>query len=141
MKLPQNCDLNLEFQLLLAGSDDENYKQELEKLVKINNLDDYVIFENHYENIDNFFEKIDLFLFLTESEGFGLIVLEAIENNVPVVCSNIEPLSEFVDDSYKTLVNRENTKEIADFVNKIMKNSNLLKKIQLKQKSKIQKNS
>ena len=132
-------DLNLEFKLLLAGSDDENYKQELEKLVKINNLDDYVIFENHYENIDNFFEKIDLFLFLTESEGFGLIVLEAIENNVPVVCSNIEPLSEFVDDSYKTLVNRENTKEIADFVNKIMKNSNLLKKIQLKQKSKIQK--
>ena len=66
-------------------------------------------------------------------------MLEAIENNVPVVCSNIEPLSEFVDDSYKTLVNRENTKEIADFVNKIMKNSNLLKKIQLKQKSKIQK--
>ena len=132
-------DLNLEFKLLLVGSDDENYKQELEKLVKINNLDDYVIFENHYENIDNFFEKIDLFLFLTESEGFGLIVLEAIENNVPVVCSNIEPLSEFVDDSYKTLVNRENTKEIADFVNKIMKNSNLLKKIQLKQKSKIQK--
>ena len=127
-------DLNLEFKLLLAGSDDENYKQELEKLVKINNLDDYVIFENHYENIDNFFEKIDLFLFLTESEGFGLIVLEAIENNVPVVCSNIEPLSEFVDDSYKTLVNRENTKEIADFVNKVMKNSNLLKKIQLKQK-------
>ena len=132
-------DLNLDFKLLLAGSDDENYKQKLQNIVKINNLDDYVIFEEHYENIDNFFEKIDLFLFLTESEGFGLVVLEAIENNIPVVCSNIEPLSEFVDDSYKTLVNRENTDDIANLVFNIMKDTDLIKQIQLKQKSKIKK--
>lgn len=132
-------DLNLDFKLLLAGSDDENYKQELENLVNTNDLNDYVIFENHYENIEIFFEKIDLFLFLTESEGFGLVVLEAIENNIPVVCSNIEPLSEFVENSYKTLVNRENTEEIANFVYKIMNDIDLIKQIQIKQKSKIKK--
>ena len=86
-----------------------------------------------------FFEKIDLFLFLTESEGFGLVVLEAIENNIPVVCSNIEPLSEFVENSYKTLVNRENTEEIANFVYKILIDDDLIKQIQLKQKNKIKK--
>ena len=132
-------DLNLDFKLLLAGSDDENYKQKLENLVDENNLNDYIIFENHYENIEIFFEKIDLFLFLTESEGFGLVVLEAIENNIPVVCSNIEPLSEFVENSYKTLVNRDNTGEIANFVYKILNDDDLIKQIQLKQKNKIKK--
>ena len=132
-------DLNLDFKLLLAGSDDENYKQKLENLVDVNTLNDYIIFENHYENIEIFFEKIDLFLFLTESEGFGLVVLEAIENNIPVVCSNIEPLSEFVENSYKTLVNRENTGEIASFVYKILNDDDLIKQIQIKQKNKITK--
>ena len=80
-----------------------------------------------------------MFLFLTESEGFGLVVLEAIENNIPVVCSNIEPLSEFVENSYETLVNRENTEEIANFVYKILKDDRLIKQIQLKQKNKIKK--
>ena len=80
-----------------------------------------------------------MFLFLTESEGFGLVVLEAIENNIPVVCSNIEPLSEFVENSYETLVNRENTEEIANFVYKILKDDKLIKQIQLKQKNKIKK--
>ena len=37
-------DLNLDFKLLLAGSDDENYKQKLENLVDVNNLNDYIIF-------------------------------------------------------------------------------------------------
>ena len=124
---------------MLAGSDDENYKQKLENLVDVNNLNDYIIFEDHYENIEIFFEKIDLFLFLTESEGFGLVVLEAIENNIPVVCSNIEPLSEFVENSYKTLVNRENTGEIANFVYKILNDDDLIKQIQLKQKNKVKK--
>ncbi len=132
-------DLNLDFKLILAGSDDEDYKKKLENMVKNNNLDSYVYFENHYENIDNFFAKIDLFLFLTESEGFGLIVLEAIENNIPVICSNIEPLSEFVDNTYHTLVDRENTKEIANFVKNIMEDNELSKQIQLKQKHKIKK--
>ena len=54
-----------------------------------------VLLHYHYSNIEEFFSKIDLFLFLSESEGFGLVVLEAIQNNTPVVCSNIEPLSEF----------------------------------------------
>ena len=80
-----------------------------------------------------------MFLFLTESEGFGLVVLEAIENNIPVVCSNIEPLSEFVENSYKTLVNRDNTGDIANFVYKILNDDDLIKQIQIKQKNKIRK--
>ena len=125
---------------MLAGSDDENYKQKLENLVDVNNLNDYIIFENHYENIEIFL-KNRFVPILTESEGFGLVVLEAIENNIPVVCSNIEPLSEFVENSYKTLVNRDNTGDIANFVYKILNDDDLIKQIQINKKIKLEKNS
>ena len=107
--------------------------------IETKNLLDYIKQISIDENIEIFFEKIDLFLFLTESEGFGLVVLEAIENNIPVVCSNIEPLSEFVENSYKTLVNRDNTGDIANFVYKILNDDDLIKQIQIKQKNKITK--
>ena len=128
---------NLDFKLLFAGSDDINYKKTLIAKVKKQGLENHVSFHNHFENIEDFFSKIDLFMFLSESEGFGLIVLEAIENNTPVICSNIEPLSEFVDNSYNTLVNPKNFNDIANLTTKILVNSIFKNKVQTKQKQKI----
>ena len=53
---------------------------------------------------------------MSESEGFGLVVLEAIENNVAVVCSDISPLNEFVENVSGCLVNREQPEKIADVI-------------------------
>tara|TARA_B100000073_G_C23709175_1_gene563545 strand:- start:566 stop:1648 length:1083 start_codon:yes stop_codon:yes gene_type:complete len=130
-------ELNPNYKFLLAGSDDQNYKSELQDLIENKNLVDMVLLHDHYSNIEEFFSKIDLFLFLSESEGFGLVVLEAIQNNTPVVCSNIEPLSEFVDNSHGTLVDRNNVQEIANLINSIFSSDELLNKIQIKQKNKI----
>jgi|TARA_B100001093_G_scaffold425695_1_gene419289 glycosyltransferase involved in cell wall biosynthesis len=128
---------NLDYKLIFAGSDDINYKKTLVEKVKEQGLEEYVFFHNHYENIEDFFSKIDLFLFLSESEGFGLVVLEAIENNTPVICSNIEPLSEFVDNSFNTLVNPNNFNDIATLAAKILDDKNFKNKVQTKQKEKI----
>ncbi len=129
--------MNPNYKFLLAGSDDQNYKTELQDLIEDKNLVDTVLLQDHYSNIEEFFSKIDLFLFLSESEGFGLVVLEAIQNNIPVVCSDIEPLSEFVDNSNGTLVDRNNVEEIANLINSIFSNDELLDEIQKKQKNKI----
>ena len=128
---------NIDFQLLFAGSDDINYKKTLVDIVNQRGIEDQVSFHNHYELIDEFFSQIDLFLFLSESEGFGLIVLEAIENNIPVICSNIEPLSEFVDNTYETLVDSTNSEKIANLTKNILENEDFRSKVQTKQKEKI----
>ena len=126
---------NINFKLLLAGSDDEGYLSTIKKLISDYNLSDIVDIRNHYKNIDDFFEELDLFLFLSSSEGFGLVVLEAIENNVTVICSDISPLNEFVNGTEGSLVNRENTEHIADLVEKYASdNKFLLKKVQKEQK-------
>ena len=126
---------NIDFKLLFAGSDDEGYLSTIKKLISDYHLSDIVDIRNHYENIDEFFEEIDLFLFLSSSEGFGLVVLEAIENNVTVICSDISPLNEFVNGTEGSLVNRENSEHIADLVEKYASdNKFLLKKVQREQK-------
>jgi|TARA_B110000008_G_scaffold85787_1_gene87543 glycosyltransferase involved in cell wall biosynthesis len=128
---------NVNFNLIFAGSDDINYKNTLIDLVNKKGIQDYVSFHDHYEMIDDFFSKIDLFLFLSDSEGFGLVVLEAIENNTPVICSNIAPLSEFVDNTHGTLVDSKNFKEVANLVKKILEDEDFKKEVQKKQKEKI----
>jgi len=127
------------FKLVLAGSDDINYKKSLKKKTKELKINKFVEFKESYQNIDDFFSEIDLFLFLSESEGFGLIVLEAIENGIPVVCSNISPLNEFVDNGNLTLVDRDNSDEIADKLIEIFSSDELYTKIQTDQKTKVEK--
>ena len=131
----------VEFNLKLAGSDDVGYLKNIKSSIIEYDLEDYVEIYDHFSNIDEFFEKIDLFLFLSESEGFGLVVLEAIENNVAVVCSNISPLDEFVENVSDCLVDRDNPKVIASLIKKYFKdNQKELNTIKKLQKEKIVKN-
>ena len=77
-------------------------------------------------------------MFLTESEGFGLIVLEARENNVSVICSDIDSLSEFVLNNNNALVNRDNTYEIATVIKSYFNDGgNLLTKVRSEQRNSV----
>ena len=130
-------ELGVNFTLKLAGSDDEGYLETIKKLIQDYDLVENVEIYDHFGNIEEFFEEIDLFLFLSSSEGFGLVVLEAIENNVPVICSDISPLNEFVMDVSGTLVDREKTEEIANRIANITKNPTRFVEINKKQRKNI----
>ena len=127
--------LNVNFKLKLAGSDDEGYVENIKTMIQEYQLEENIEIFDHYSNIDDFFSQLDLFLFLSESEGFGLVVLEAIENNVAVVCSNISPLNEFVINTENCLVERENTQEIANILRDYFDNEQeKLDQVQTRQK-------
>lgn len=110
------------FNLKLAGSDDEGYLSTVRSMINEFGLEENVEIFNHFSNIDDFFEQIDLFLFLSSSEGFGLVVLEAIENNTAVICSNISPLNEFVPNINECLVDRNNTERTAQIIQSFFEN-------------------
>ena len=123
------------FKLRLAGSDDIGYLKDIRKKINDYDLENFVEVLPHFSNIEDFFCDIDLFLFLSESEGFGLIALEAIECNTAVMCSNISPLNEFVLDYENSLVDRNDTKNIAKLVkNYFDNNQKVLKNVQKNQK-------
>ncbi len=108
------------FYLHLAGPDDIGYKEELLSLVKDNNLYDHVIFHDEFQNIYDFFDLIDTFIFLSESEGFGLVLLEAMSYGVPIVCSDISPINEFVDSATGILVDRNDIDSITGEITSLL---------------------
>ncbi len=108
------------FYLHLAGPDDIGYKEELLSLVKDNNLYDHVIFHDEFQNIYDFFDLVDAFIFLSESEGFGLVLLEAMSYGVPIVCSDISPINEFVDSTTGILVDRNDIDSITGEITSLL---------------------
>jgi glycosyltransferase involved in cell wall biosynthesis len=74
------------FQLFIFGDGPEKYK--LKNLVKINSLQTKVRFFSYTENLDKFYLKSDLFINSSHFEGFPNSVVEAINFNLPVICSN-----------------------------------------------------
>ncbi len=55
----------------------------------------------------------DALVFPSLTEGFGLVVLEALASGVPVVTSAIAPFTEYLDDACAVLVDPHDTKSIA----------------------------
>jgi glycosyltransferase-like protein len=56
----------------------------------------------------------DAFLFPSTTEGWGLVVLEAIASGLPVVTANRPPFTEFLTSEQAFLVDPESAEEIAD---------------------------
>ena len=125
------------FQLHLAGPDDEGYKEVLSKISNESGLEDFIVFHNEYENIYDFFDQIDIFIFLSESEGFGLVLLEAMAYGLPIVASDIAPINEFVDDETGILVNRSDSVEISNQVQRLLKSAELRKEMARNQITKV----
>ncbi|GIR20712.1 hypothetical protein CM15mP35_09730 [bacterium] len=59
----------VQFNLKLAGSDDEGYLKHIKNIITKYDLNDQVKIFDQFPNIEDFFSEIDLFLFLSESEG------------------------------------------------------------------------
>lgn len=90
---------NIEFTIIGDGNEKEN----LINLVKLFKLETKIKFlgnlprEKVYENLN----KSDVFLFSSLSEGFGLVIAEALNLKVPVITNNIPVMKEI-------LVNKKN---------------------------------
>ena len=129
--------LGFSFKLHLAGSDDIGYKKELKLLVNKKELQEIVEFHDEFEDIYEFFDLINIFIFLSESEGFGLVLLEAMSYGVPIICSDIPPINEFVDAETGILVDRNDTKSIAEKIIQLFSNPEKLLTMKENQKRKV----
>lgn len=76
---------------------DENYKADINKETKR-----HIHFHKFIKNNDDMYRLIsnaEMFLFLSLIEGFGLPPIEAMQLDVPVICSNTSSLPEVVGDA------------------------------------------
>lgn len=75
-----------------------------EKVILINQAESLVVtdrclFCGFQENAVRYFRYFDYFIMPSRSEGFGLALIEAVQQRVPVICSDLKVFKELLSDS------------------------------------------
>lgn len=82
--------------LLIAGSDPSGYAKEMKKLVGELQVGHAVDIQGFCDTLFDFLRRLDVFAFASVSEGFGIVLLEAMAVGLPVVASDIYPRNHIV---------------------------------------------
>lgn len=114
---------NINIELLIFGSPTVNepeaqlYFQKIKDTVKQNRLENRVHFVDFNEDVALFYNAIDIFVLATESETYGMVTIEAMLSELPVIATNSGGTPEILGfGKYGTLYKYNN---IDDFINKI----------------------
>jgi glycosyltransferase involved in cell wall biosynthesis len=86
--------------MIVGGGELEN---ELKELSRDLGVAPYVIWVGRTQDVRPFLKTMDVFCLTTTYEGFGLVLLEAIEAQIPIVASNNSSIPEVLGQQYKYL--------------------------------------
>ena len=99
---------------------------ELEKLIRVNNLQETAFLKGRIPNdeVPIALNNMDVFCITSNSESFGVSVVEAMACEVPVIATKVDGFMEVMEDG-KTgiLVEKKNVEEITQALEKLLKNS------------------
>jgi L-malate glycosyltransferase len=96
---------NSNYAFIIIG--DGNELSVLRKLSARLKIADRIIFSGFRKNADIYFRHFDFFVMPSKSEGFGLALVEAVREQVPVICSDIPVFRELFTADEVTFFNAE----------------------------------
>jgi glycosyltransferase involved in cell wall biosynthesis len=76
------------------------------------------------ENVDNYLQLFDSFVLTSVYEGFGLVLLEAANADLPIVASNISAIPEVLGSDHKYLATAGNPVEFAAMIKDSLNDKN-----------------
>jgi len=106
--------------LVIVG--EGNLRNEMEIFSKKLGIAKKVIWYGKTSRVSEFIDSIDLFLFTSVYEGFGLVLLEAMAAKVPIVATKISAIPEVMGNKYIYLAEAG---DVSDFASKMISVSNL----------------
>ena len=95
-------------------------KQTLIKMCKKLKIENNVIWLGRTEHIKEFLSKIDLFIFASKGEGFGLVLLEAMLANKPILAAKNSAIPEVLGVNYKGLFSTDDYQLLSDKIIELM---------------------
>lgn len=119
--------INPKSRLFLIGSSSgmERYHQEITELVNYLELDDvYIMGHVSFNEILAYYKIADLFISMSEHEGFCVPLLEAMQFKIPILAYKSSAVGETLANG-GFLVDEKNYKYIAELINIILTNENL----------------
>ena len=97
-------------------------EQELKEMVRKMELVDAVEFLGRSEHIYEFLNQLDVFILTSKYEGFGMVLLEAMDSGAPIVAANNSAIPEVLGESFPGLCETGN---IEDFTKKVLNLRNI----------------
>ncbi len=117
--------------LILAGADSLNYKKTVESLIKVNGVEDRVIFTGLLEGAARAaaFKSADMFVLSSLAENFGMAVAEAMYFGLPVIITKYVGISPEIAKNSAGIVIEKKEKDLAEAILKILNNPDMAKKM------------
>ena len=123
-------ELKNEFQnlhLVLTGViKKEKLKEEIDDLIKQYGLSEKVSFLGYVsdENLDLIYQKAQMLVFPSSFEGFGIPIIEAFRNKLPVIAADNTSITEVVGNA-GLLFETNNKEECREYIEKVLTDKNL----------------
>ena len=81
--------------VIIGGHGDEKYIKKLKSILN-EEVNKYVDFLGFVDDRDDYFNKVDIFVFPSYSEGLGLVLLEAMSYSKVCITRNIMPMKKYI---------------------------------------------
>jgi len=131
---------NINAYFFVAG--DGPFKEELQKMIESLNLKDRFFLLGYRNDIPSFLRNLDLFVLPSHEEGFGISVIEALNEGISIIATKVGGIPEIIQDGVEgILVEKENSEELANAIEKILKDEKLRKNMSVKGKESAKKYS
>lgn len=129
-----------EIKLVLVGETSPNGNKKvlksLTKYIKNNDLENDVVIKGFLKRdlVNKYFFNALMYVFPSEDEGFGIPLLEAMDNSLPIICSDIPVFREIGRDSVVYFKDQDHN----DLANKMteIQNNNILRNLLIKKSQK-----
>jgi len=117
-------DAGKNYALLVIGDGGE--KEQLMALAKKLNVEDRCLFIGHKTNAINYFQYFDIYVMCSRLEAFGLCVIEAASQKVPLVCSDLPIFEEIFNPSEIVTYKLDNISSLLNSIQKADKDKGTL---------------
>jgi len=93
--------VNPDSELIILG--EGNLLPQMQRLAIELNIGKKVHWLGKHSDVDSYLNAMDTFILTSKYEGFGLVLLEAIQSSVPIVASNVTSIPEVLGSNYPHL--------------------------------------
>lgn len=117
-------DLNIKA-FIVGSAMYEEYLHKLNQMIRDLNLEDRVFLTGFTKQVDEYMQLFDVNILATEHETFGLVVIEAMANKVPMIAMAKGGPLEIIDDRKDGLLFDGTSKDLAEKIELLYKNREL----------------
>lgn len=101
----------IDVHLSFLGDDTGEYADECKKYVYENGIEDIVTFEGFVEDVVDCLGKFDLMILASTTESYPGVIVEAMANKIPILCTPVGGVSELLHDGISAFISEDYSAE------------------------------